>query len=539
MAGSTLGPDPGTVDDRECADVSECRRLLDAAARLVRGGELRAGGEAATRAGELARVAHRPDLLAEAALVVIGVQDDVIDAAIEGMCRDALVGLGPSETSLRARVHGQLAVALAHRGRLGDAAASSEVALDLAAQADDPVAQRSALHARQMVVVGFGRPAELVDLGRRMVDLAATSPSSEAAMLGHAWQIDGFLQLADSSHAAHEIDSLDVLAARTGDPLVAWHACRARAGWCQAVGRLAEAERLAGVARDLLAPTEPRMALPLYFAQLALISIDTGRPPTQLAAMGPFAAGGSPVIRATIGRLELAIGDRAAARASLEAIRPMISDVPRDERWLPTLAAAVDLAVAFEDRTLADALRRELEPFDTLMIAGAIGATGPVAYFLGLVDVLEQRLDTAIGRFDAALELLGHGDFTPSLTRSRIALAEALVLRSAPGDRARAATLASIAAVDARRVAMAALLPRATNLVEALSRAPSHLSPREREIATHVAAGRSNREIGTSLVLSERTVEAHVRHIMTKLEFHSRSQIAAWAVEQRLTPFPT
>ncbi|MEV4233753.1 helix-turn-helix transcriptional regulator [Nocardia sp. NPDC049737] len=54
------------------------------------------------------------------------------------------------------------------------------------------------------------------------------------------------------------------------------------------------------------------------------------------------------------------------------------------------------------------------------------------------------------------------------------------------------------------------------------------LSPREREVAARVAAGKSNREIATTLVLSERTAQNHVQHILTKLGFANRSQIAAW-----------
>ena len=60
------------------------------------------------------------------------------------------------------------------------------------------------------------------------------------------------------------------------------------------------------------------------------------------------------------------------------------------------------------------------------------------------------------------------------------------------------------------------------------------LSAREREVAALVAQGRTNREIADSLVVSERTAEAHVSNILGKLGFTTRSQIAAWAVEKGL-----
>ena len=66
------------------------------------------------------------------------------------------------------------------------------------------------------------------------------------------------------------------------------------------------------------------------------------------------------------------------------------------------------------------------------------------------------------------------------------------------------------------------------------SRPAGILSPREREIAAHVATGLSNRDIATVFVLSERTVETHVQNVLLKLDFHSRAQIAAWAVAEGL-----
>jgi predicted ATPase/DNA-binding CsgD family transcriptional regulator len=58
------------------------------------------------------------------------------------------------------------------------------------------------------------------------------------------------------------------------------------------------------------------------------------------------------------------------------------------------------------------------------------------------------------------------------------------------------------------------------------------LTPREGEIAGLVAQGLSNREIASKLVVSQRTAETHVEHILTKLGFTSRSQIAAWVAEE-------
>ncbi|MGW0578504.1 ATP-binding protein [Streptomyces sp. NPDC002920] len=66
---------------------------------------------------------------------------------------------------------------------------------------------------------------------------------------------------------------------------------------------------------------------------------------------------------------------------------------------------------------------------------------------------------------------------------------------------------------------------------------PGPLTRREREVAALVAQGMSNRRIAAALVLSPRTVDGHVEHILAKLGFGSRSQVAAWvAVNQVPTP---
>jgi DNA-binding CsgD family transcriptional regulator len=59
------------------------------------------------------------------------------------------------------------------------------------------------------------------------------------------------------------------------------------------------------------------------------------------------------------------------------------------------------------------------------------------------------------------------------------------------------------------------------------------LTRREREIAGYVAQGLTNQEIATRLVISKRTADSHVHHMLTKLGFTNRAQIAAWVAERR------
>jgi non-specific serine/threonine protein kinase len=64
---------------------------------------------------------------------------------------------------------------------------------------------------------------------------------------------------------------------------------------------------------------------------------------------------------------------------------------------------------------------------------------------------------------------------------------------------------------------------------------PSPLTRRELEVADLVAEGLSNPEVADRLFISVRTAQGHVENILRKLGFNSRSKIAAWVTERRLT----
>jgi len=58
--------------------------------------------------------------------------------------------------------------------------------------------------------------------------------------------------------------------------------------------------------------------------------------------------------------------------------------------------------------------------------------------------------------------------------------------------------------------------------------------PARWEVAELVADGLANRAIAGKLVLSERTVETHVRNVLAKLGLTNRTQVATWAAKAGL-----
>jgi len=62
----------------------------------------------------------------------------------------------------------------------------------------------------------------------------------------------------------------------------------------------------------------------------------------------------------------------------------------------------------------------------------------------------------------------------------------------------------------------------------------SKLTPREREVLTHIAEGHTNREIADKLVISVKTVDRHRENIMRKLDLHNRVALVKYAISKGL-----
>jgi DNA-binding NarL/FixJ family response regulator len=60
------------------------------------------------------------------------------------------------------------------------------------------------------------------------------------------------------------------------------------------------------------------------------------------------------------------------------------------------------------------------------------------------------------------------------------------------------------------------------------------LSPREREVMRLIARGFTYREVASELVISVRTVETHVSHVLRKLQLSNRNELTRWASDRRL-----
>ena len=168
----------------------------------------------------------------------------------------------------------------------------------------------------------------------------------------------------------------------------------------------------------------------------------------------------------------------------------------------------------------------------------------------GLAWCLEKLAEAAClqGRTAIAVEIFGAAAALRTPLGSVIDPADRLdydrliaELRSTLGDKAFAANWAKGEAASLNDTIAAALAEpdRPLKPIESAKDKSRGLTAREREVAALIAHGKTNREIAETLVVELKTVETHITHILNKLGFENRVQIATWAVNHGLANPPT
>ncbi|HEX5012647.1 MAG TPA: response regulator transcription factor [Candidatus Limnocylindrales bacterium] len=270
-------------------------------------------------------------------------------------------------------------------------------------------------------------------------------------------------------------------------------------------------------------PPEPAAGEAFYLeAELARLRGDLDAAETAYRA----AAGWGRRAEPGLARLRLAQGRVAAARTMLTRA---IDEAPSGLRRAPLLEALVSVAIADGDLDAASAAADELSDLTTVAatpLLSAVAATAEGEVRLASGEALQAL--TAYRRASDYWQTLD-APYESARVREGIGLA-CRALRDADG-----ATMELQAARDAfERLGAAPDVRRLDALLGQAPPTPGGLSAREVEVIRALAAGRTNREIATSLGISERTVDRHVSNIFTKLDVSSRAAATAFAYEQGL-----
>jgi DNA-binding NarL/FixJ family response regulator len=191
-------------------------------------------------------------------------------------------------------------------------------------------------------------------------------------------------------------------------------------------------------------------------------------------------------------------------------------------------AAQVEIALAARDLDAARTASAELE--ETAGMYRTSGLLAAAQHARAAVLLADGQAAETIQTARAAGLLWQQLSVPHEVARIRVLLAQAHVALADHDaaalelDAAEAVFTRLGATLDARRVAD---LRRPASL-------PGGLTEREAEVLAFVAAGRTNREIAGTLVISEKTVARHLSNIFTKLGLASRTAAAAYAFEHGL-----
>jgi len=393
----------------------------------------------------------------------------------------------------------------------------------------------------------------------RAVAVAATSGDAEALTRGRLVailarrQIDGARARALADHRANTD-----FARQAGLPVAEANSRFVTAYTSLDHDDFAAAERVATDAGTWYAPVSR--------AFHGLVHVLEGRPdPAEalLARAGPEVRNGIPTLRL--------VADAAEAhlflhRGELDHARQILAKAAVDSEAarIPMLRsghAGASGWLAWEEGRLDDAAAALDESLELCLSGGgySVLATGPLMLALQ-ADVLVRLGRAADGQ--RAIERCAAAD--PEPDRFSVAALAAARFRLAPADDAAAASEHAAhaapwpwlhallgcwrgelladphAPADARAEFAAIGALRGVLRAEAVLRGlgkrvtpqegdgPDQLSPRELEVAHLVAEGLTNSAIAARLFVSRATVSSHVTHILTKLGYTSRTQIAVW-----------
>ena len=242
----------------------------------------------------------------------------------------------------------------------------------------------------------------------------------------------------------------------------------------------------------------------------------------------------------------------------------------------PPMPGLALLELARRDADAAAAtIRRALQEIDNslerpALLAAAVDILRVTGDVDGVRVAADELADIAAGSSSAVLNamaaqavgtaLLGEGAASDALTHLRAAAAawhrfeHAVRVRAdcAPARaglrraRRRASRPRSSSTVRTTRSRSSVLVPISIGWIRSLpgwERRSSRktrpaslpaLSAREREVLTHVAAGKTNKEIATVLLISEHTVGRHLENIFAKLGVTSRAAAIAYAYEHHV-----
>jgi DNA-binding CsgD family transcriptional regulator/tetratricopeptide (TPR) repeat protein len=509
-----------------------------------RAGHADAALDAFARTAELARSLGDASLLSRAA---IGFEEAcwrpaIHDAGAIELLEEAVAALPGDDSELRARALGGLARALDFRGESARAAVARDEAIAMSRRRGDRRTLGTIL-----AMAYWARGSSLNEEVNRMLlesrDIGRELADDEILGEAASWLVPSYVVLCDHHAARDALTEVFTIARRLSEPFLFHVAEHYASALALSDGHVLEAEAAAERSREWGSLLTGRDASGTYGIQMFGIRREQGRLP-ELAPVVRLLAGQShdgawrPGLAAVLAEL----GMESDARREVDTILGEGLGTLRPSLWLGSLVYLADACATLRDERCAEAIYPELARYagSNVMIGHLVACYGAMDRYLGTTAAVLGEWDRAEEYFHAAIALNTRLGARTWLAHTAFAYAQMLLGRGSGDDRAHARSQLGVAIGLAQTVGLPALLRRATELGTGAEPAapslPDGLSPRELEILVHLASGRSNREIGRQLHISEHTAANHVRSILRKTGCANRTEAAGYALRRGLVP---
>ncbi len=404
---SALDPDVAAQRETAC----ELRLALGRALRLA--GEREASRVVALTAAGGARECSRPDLLADAAVVIGGdrgwSEAGVVDHELVALLEEALDVLPPEDSALRARSAARLATELYFLVAEADRRNTlTEDAVAMARRLDDRVTLALVLSCAIWGSWVPGNVAERLAMADEILDIALALGDRSLEVLAHTWSINCHAELGDrpgfDRAVAAEREVVDELRRKEDLWAVLVHEA------CQALvdADLGEAERLADEALTLGQSLSILTSVQMYGVHnLSLRRMRGGLEevvPVVRAMVEEYPL--VPAWRCGLALLYRDLGWLDDARGELEILAAgNFTDLPMDANWKVGVAIIAVVAATLGDAPRAEDLYPRLLPYADSMVTAGMPADvlGSMHLPLAMLAATVDRWDDAREHFEAAV----------------------------------------------------------------------------------------------------------------------------------------
>jgi tetratricopeptide (TPR) repeat protein len=468
-----------------------CELLLRLGDARWRAGHAESAREVFGQAADTAERLGLPALLGRAALgfggQVVAFETGLVDPVQIELFERALARLPEADDSLRTKVAARLAGALTFTREQDRKRELARGAVDMSRRLGDEatlarvlMATHPALWEPDNLDDRLAQTAEVIELSYRVGDL-------RLAAEGHDWRFTHLIEAGEREAADRELESLDGLAEKLGEPWHKWVVLGFRGVLSALEGRFDEGEAIGLRAFELGDRAGIKTAAEIFSGQILILRREQGRLDeiAELTAMAAEQHPTMPIWRCASAWVLAELDRHDDSLRELERLdRSGFSSIPRDMVWLTAMSMLAEVGASVGDGRQVDELARLLAPYGgRVATMGATGCFGATSHSLGMLATRAGRFDEAVSHFEDALELEESMRADPWIARTRHEYARMLLERDEPRDRERAGELLAQAAATAGELGMTSLVEAIDRIQDSAGTSPAVTEPAERRKA--------------------------------------------------------